>query len=277
MPAARLASSGALSGNRAARDNLLEKLDGIIGEIAGRAEELFPRRLLRGRKIYCSGSGLISRAILTARDRDGRVWMIAQPMDRGERVDLSAWRAQGMRASATGSVDLTGAPVEAADIIGGPGDYHRQPLFSGGAWRFAAAQSGGMEGLLERLAWRLRDAGRGADPHQLARFGEASIAVETARLWVRRAAEMAETSDESAEAIAAYVNLARCAVERAALDLLELVQRSVGLSAFLRPNPIERMARDLATYLRQPAPDRALTEGAAFALRERAGAAVAAR
>ena len=55
-------------------------------------------------------------------------------------------------------------------------------------------------------------------------------------------------------------------MERAALDVLELAQRSVGLGAFLRPNPMERMMRDLATYLRQPAPDRVLAGAAAFVL-----------
>jgi hypothetical protein len=34
----------------------------------------------------------------------------------------------------------------------------------------------------------------------------------------------------------------------------------------MRPAPLERIARDLATYLRQPAPDRALTEAAAWVL-----------
>lgn len=226
------------------------------------------RRSLRGRKIYCSGAGVVVRALVTARDADGRVWMLTPAQNQGERVDLSGWRVQGMRASATGTVDFTGVSVDSKDIVGGPGDYHRQPLFSGGAWRFAAAQTGGMEGLLHLLAEHLRATGRGGDPHQLARFGEVSIAVETARLWVERAANLAETSDESAEAIVSYVNLARCAVERAALDLLERVQRSVGLTAFVRPHPIDRMARDLATYLRQPGPDRALTEGAASALRQ---------
>jgi hypothetical protein len=40
-------------------------------------------------------------------------------------------------------------------------------------------------------------------------------------------------------------------------------QRSVGLQAFLRPNPIEPMSRHLPTYLRQPGPDRARTDAAA--------------
>ncbi len=233
-----------------------------------------PSRILCGRKIYCSGTGAVARPLVTAKDTEGRVWILTPCMNRGERVDLSAWRAQGMRASATGTVDFTGVRIEPEDIVGGPDDYHRQPAFSGGAWRFAAAQLGGMEGLLDHFAGHLLDSKRGGDPHQLARFGESVIAVETARLWVQRAAEFVEMSNASSEAIVAYVNLGRCAVERAALDLLELTQRSVGLPAFLRPNPIERMARDLTTYLRQPGPDRALTEGAAFALRRRGGEAV---
>ena len=66
------------------------------------------------------------------------------------------------------------------------------------------------------------------------------------------------------------VNLARIAVERAALDVITLVQRSLGLSALhgvaIRPSAL---MRDLATYLRQPAPDETLTEAAAwFAQRE---------
>jgi hypothetical protein len=47
---------------------------------------------------------------------------------------------------------------------------------------------------------------------------------------------------------------------------MEAVQRSVGLAGFMRSHPIERLTRDLATYLRQPAPDQALTAAAAYAL-----------
>jgi hypothetical protein len=42
------------------------------------------------------------------------------------------------------------------------------------------------------------------------------------------------------------------------------VQRSLGLSAFGQGNPVERVCRDLATYLRQPAPDQTLTEAASW-------------
>ena len=90
------------------------------------------------------------------------------------------------------------------------------------------------------------------------------MAVELARLWVFRACAVAQNANLSPAASVAYVNMARLAVERAGLDVLELTHRSVGLSGFLRPSPIERISRDLATYLRQPAPDAALCGAARF-------------
>jgi alkylation response protein AidB-like acyl-CoA dehydrogenase len=226
-------------------------------------------RLLDGRKVLCSGAGWVDRALVTARDAEApetppRMVLVAS-LPR-ERADLSRWTAQGMRASATGAVDFRGVEIgRDAVLIGAPGDYGRQPDFSAGAWRFAAVQCGGVEALLGGFRDHLRRTGRGSDPHQAARLGLAGIAAETARLWVESAAARAEASGAGEDAVA-YVNLARLAVERAALDVLELAQRSVGLAAFLRPNPLERIARDLATYLRQPAPDRALTEAAAYVL-----------
>ena len=113
---------------------------------------------------------------------------------------------------------------------------------------------------------QLRAAGRLDDPHHLHRLGTAMIACETARLWVREAARAAEDPGADPADAVAYTGLARIAVETACLDAMRLVQRSLGLSAFRRGNPVERICRDLATYLRQPAPDAVLTE-AASALR----------
>jgi hypothetical protein len=43
------------------------------------------------------------------------------------------------------------------------------------------------------------------------------------------------------------------------------------LSAFRQGHDIERICRDLGTYLRQPAPDEVLTEGAAWFARDLPG------
>jgi alkylation response protein AidB-like acyl-CoA dehydrogenase len=204
---------------------------------------------------------------VTATDENGRRLMVL-PKVGSDRADLSSWRAQGMRASATGAVDFTGVEIDSIEIVGREGDYERQPWFSAGAWRFAAVHLGGMERLLDLLRRHLQATNRGQDPHQAARIGEAAMAVETARLWVTQSASISDDGlgSRAPEQLVAYVNLARLAVEAAALNLMQLVQRSVGLQAFLRPNPIERISRDLATYLRQPGPDRARTDAANWIL-----------
>ena len=232
------------------------------------------RTWLEGRKILASGAGHIERPLVTATDADGRRLMVLPKLDAPDRADLSGWRAQGMRASATGAVDFTGVEIKPIEIVGREGDYERQPWFSGGAWRFAAVHLGGMERLFDLLRRHLQETNRGKDPHQAARLGRVTMAVETARLWVAQAASIAEAplGSRAPEQAVAYVNLTRLAVEAAALDLMQLVQRSVGLQAFLRPNPIERISRDLATYLRQPGPDRALTDAAAWILAQPLGA-----
>ena len=226
------------------------------------------RHYLVGRKILASGAGHIERPLVTATDEDGGRLMVLPKLRPSDRADLSGWTAQGMRASATGAVDFTGIEIDSVEILGHAGDYERQPWFSVGAWRFAAVQLGGMERLFDLLRWHLQETNRGGDSHQAARLGESAMTIETARLWVAQAASLTEAALDSRapEQLVAYVNLARLAVEAAALDLMQLVQRSVGLRAFLRPSPIERISRDLATYLRQPGPDRALTDAAAWIL-----------
>jgi alkylation response protein AidB-like acyl-CoA dehydrogenase len=231
------------------------------------------RPWLEGRKILASGAGHIERPLVTATDENGRRLMVLPKLGSSDRADLSRWRAQGMRASATGAVDFTGVEIQPIEIVGRDGDYERQPWFSAGAWRFAAVHLGGMERLFDLLRRHLQETNRGQDPHQASRLGGGAMAIETVRLWVAQAATITGTpfGSRPPEQLVAYVNLARLAVEAAALDLMQLVQRSVGLQAFLRPNPIERISRDLATYLRQPGPDRARTDAATWILAQHLG------
>lgn len=60
--------------------------------------------------------------------------------------------------------------------------------------------------------------------------------------------------------------MARLAIERICLDVMEIAERSAGTRALLAPNPIERIVRNLALYLHQPAPDAALANVGQYAL-----------
>lgn len=221
---------------------------------------------LIGGKIFASGAGYLTRPLVTARARGNGLLMVMPRLKVGEHADMRRWQAHGMRASATGDIDLTGIDITPADIIGQDNDYHREPLFSAGAWRFAAVQSGAIWRILDIVRHHLRRTGRGDDAHQLARFGAMVLHVESARQWVESAAHIAGNAEKSAAERIAYVNLCRTAVEAAGMEIIQLAQRSVGLAGLLRSHPLEQACRDLATYLRQPAPDRALVTAASHYL-----------
>jgi alkylation response protein AidB-like acyl-CoA dehydrogenase len=217
--------------------------------------------VLQGRKILASGAGFVTDPIVTAKAGDGQIMCLLQlAMD--EKVDLSAWTAQGMRSTATGAIDLSGIIVTAENMIGVAGDFMRQPYFSGGAWRFCAAHVGATERLVDLFRDHLVTTARGEDPYQRQRLAQGIACAKTARFWVEEAARRLSAEEPDADNVVAFANLTRMVTERCALDVMETVQRGVGLSSFVRPHPIERISRDLATYLRQPVPDMAMSNGA---------------
>ena len=223
------------------------------------------RLVLRGGKILCSGAGQFRRPLIAA-DHDGGSQLAIPLIDPPRRAEAASWTAQGMRATATGSVDFDGIVVHEDELVGAKGDYLRSPYFRGGAWRVIAVQLGGLEAVLEAFGAQLRGGPHCDQPLQLARYGEAEIACETARLWVKKAARLAEGPVDDAAAIDAYVDLARNAFEGAALNVVALAQKVIGLKSFLRPNPLERLVRDLTTYLRQPNLDMSLLSAATYRL-----------
>ena len=217
--------------------------------------------VLQGRKILASGAGFVTDPIVTAKAGDGQVMCLLQ-LAMEEEVDLSAWTAQGMRSTATGAIDLSGIVVTAENMVGVAGDFMRQPYFSGGAWRFCAAHVGATERLIDLFRDHLVTTARGEDPYQRQRLAQGIACAKTARFWVEEAARRLSAEEPDADNVVAFANLTRMVTERCALDVMETVQRGVGLGSFVRPHPIERISRDLATYLRQPVPDMAMSNGA---------------
>ena len=242
-------AEGGLSGVWGAED-----ATGLRAEFDGR------RWRLTGRKILASGAGFVTRPVVTARAETGQILLLPH-LQRDDRADVSGWTAQGMRSSATGSVDFSGLTLDADQALGEPGDFMRQPHFSGGAWRFCAAQLGASERLVDLFREHLVARGRESDPYQLERVAHCVAATSSAAFWILEAARMLAEPTAAAD-IVAFVNLTRMVTERAALDVLETVHRGAGLNGFLRPHPIERISRDLSTYLRQPVPDLAMADAA---------------
>jgi alkylation response protein AidB-like acyl-CoA dehydrogenase len=93
---------------------------------------------LTGRKCFATGAGYIDHAIVTATLADGRRQMVIVGAADESRADASGWRVHGMKATLSGTYDLTGLSADETAQLGRPGDYELEPRFSAGAWRFTA-------------------------------------------------------------------------------------------------------------------------------------------
>jgi alkylation response protein AidB-like acyl-CoA dehydrogenase len=218
---------------------------------------------LTGEKWFCSAAGAAKQALVTAQTEAGSR-LVLVPITPHIVVTDRGVKLAGMRAAATGTVDFTGMAVNGEALIGEPGDYLLEPVFSTGAWRSSAVALGGLAALLDTAQDELCSRGRADNPFQRMRYGQSAIAHETGRLWMLEVVKRIDAATGAGDEAVAYVNLARTAIESACLDALRHIQRSLGLSAFMQGSKAERIARDLATYLRQPAPDEALVEAAGY-------------
>lgn len=229
---------------------------------------------LAGNKTFASGCRMIQRPVVTAEvnDDDRHGWqMVLLRLDSAEladplRIDDTSWQPLGMEASGSFTMDLSGGPVALTDLLGAPGDFYREPLFHGGAIRFASVHAGAVLRLHQLFAEWLNSGKRDADPYQIARLGELTLLAQEAIFWIEQAATVAErglslSADKfAAERMVEFANTMRLAVERLATAAMAIVVPGVGARGLLRPHRFEQVVRDLTTYLRQPAPDQTLAE-----------------
>ncbi|MBW6526370.1 acyl-CoA dehydrogenase [Sphingomonas sp. RHCKR7] len=218
---------------------------------------------LSGGKSFASGAGVLSHALVTIDAAGGRQLALLDLAAVSPAVDRSVWHVVGMQRSETHVVRWRDVPLDASALVGAPGDYVREPWFSGGALRFAAVQAGGVARLVDEVRDHLVAAGRAADPHQAGRLARLYALAEGAAAAVRRASE-GWFGAESARL--PLVAAARAAVYAAGGEALGLAQEAVGVQALFRDHPLAATLTDLAMYLRQPGPDaQRMAVGAAVA------------
>lgn len=213
---------------------------------------------LIGEKMFASGAGGLDYALVTAASKDTARRLVIVPANEKARTDLSGWRVRGMRASVSGRYMLDGMAVDPLMLLGQPGDYDRDPRFTAGAWRFCAAQLGGIEALVSEIRLAMCDSAR-EDPLPRARFADAVVAVRTAGFWVEEAAQRFASGDADAVAIA---RLTRGVVENAGFTVMEAAARVLGTRSAFDGERADKIIRDLSLYLRQAGPDHARDEAA---------------
>jgi len=208
---------------------------------------------LSGRKSWCSGAGIVSHALVTAWDGEGRQCLAAVAIGQpGVTVTTDGWHAVGMGRVASGDVLFDAA---AAVEIGMPGQYTGRPGFWQGGCGIAACWYGGMLPFADAVADVVA---RRDDPHAAAHLGAIDAALTAARALL---VETASWIDEHPFASAQMQALrSRAAVEEAAGSVLAHAGRALGAGPLCRNAALAQRFADLPVFVRQSHAERDLAE-----------------
>ncbi|WP_028936204.1 acyl-CoA dehydrogenase family protein [Pseudonocardia spinosispora] len=204
--------------------------------------------VLRGSARFCSGAGLIDRALVVARPIDPAAApaLVEVRLDRGGvHPDAASWQADGMARSDT--LDVRFADVTVERTVGGPGWYTERPGFALGGGGVAAVWWGGAAGVLRGAFQHLRD--REPDQHQLAHLGELHALVVAARALLRDTADGIDAAPAGDHGVA--IATTRSAVERSCRDVVDRVPRILGPGVWSGDGRLSTQLADLQMYVRQ--------------------------
>lgn len=212
---------------------------------------------LEGTKAWCSGAGICTHALITARREDNVRGLYAVDLGQPEVTALTeSWRNAGMRGSDTRSVQLSNA---VGIPVGRPGDYLARPGFWHGAIGVAACWLGGARGVSAPLYRAVADGhdGPAADAHTQAHLGAVDAALAAAEAMLVSAACYvdAEPFGDRAELIARRV---RAVVERAVDESITRTGRALGPAPLALDARHAQRVADLTIYVRQSHAERDL-------------------
>lgn len=188
---------------------------------------------LCGSKLFAVGAGRVTRPLVTARGADGRrrVFLLTAT-DAAYWINPRICRMIGMLDAASHSVTISGVDASAAEEVGAPDAIASETWQSVRSLRVSATRVGALKGLAHDVEASVTAAGS-VGPYQLHRIAELAVEVEGAFAWLERAgvAPFALAEAGGAAEIAAYVHMARCAIERAIDHVVRIAQQALGAEA----------------------------------------------
>lgn len=204
--------------------------------------------LLDGTKVWCSGAGLCSHALVTALLPSGDRGLFAVAVDGGGVHALpSDWSNVGMSESDTRSVQFTATPAVA---VGRPGEYLTRPGFWHGAVGVAACWLGGARAVAAPLY--ARASSEKADAHALAHLGAVDAALAAAEATLLSAAAEIDGDPLDRKGRAELIaRRARAVVETAVEESIHRTGRALGPAPLCLDAAHAQRVADLTVYVRQ--------------------------
>ena len=219
------------------------RADGLNLECSG------GRATLTGSKMFCTGAGLIDRALITVAGRLVDVDLRAEGGTLS--MDYSAWKTSAFAGTNTATVTFNRTPV--ARVIGENDWYLKRPGFWHGACGPAACWAGGAAGLLDYAVKQARD-----EAHGLAHLGAMRADVWAMRSYLETAG--VEIDDDPGNYDAAMVRAltVRHLIEQASTQTLQRLGRAFGPRPLAFDEAVSRRCQELELYIRQSHAERDL-------------------
>ncbi len=213
--------------------------------------------ILNGTKVWCSGAGFCTNALVTARLDDGSRGLFAVTVTEPAVKALpTTWWNVGMAGSDTRAVQFHNAHAVA---VGDPEDYLNRPGFWHGAIGVAACWLGGARKVAEPLYRCARS--QSADAYSLAHLGavDAALAAGDAILGAAALHIDADPFDRTRTA-QLLARRARTIVEHAAEEAITRTGRALGPGPLCQDGRHAQRVADLTIYIRQSHAERDLAE-----------------
>lgn len=208
--------------------------------------------VLHGAREYCSGAGILDRALITATDPAGNdVLTVANLWNAGVHIQPDTWQAVGMADSLSSTVQFHTVP---AQVIANPGFYTNRPGFWRGSVNVAAAWYGGALGLARAIRPRLEETA----PGSRRQAAELHVAIATVRLLLQQAAAEIDSGCEPDGSAFARAMLVRQATFDGCRTVLNIASEAGGTSMATHDRFQARRLADLPVYLQQHHPNRDL-------------------
>jgi len=213
--------------------------------------------VLNGTKVWCSGAGFCTHALVTARIDHGIRGLFAVTItDPAVKPLPSTWWNAGMAGSDTRPVQFHNAQAIA---VGDPGDYLSRPGFWHGAIGVAACWLGGarrVAGPLYRCA-----SSESADAYSLAHLGAVDAALAAGEAILGSAAAQIDSDPFDRAGIAQLLaRRARTVVEHAVDEAITRTGRALGPGPLCQDGRHAQRVADLTIYVRQSHAERDLAE-----------------
>ena len=203
--------------------------------------------VLSGSKMFCSGAGLLDRALVTVGEPEQRL-VDVDLRSHAERItiDDSGWKTEAFRETKTSTVTFADLSISEKQMVEGPGWYLDRPGFWHGACGPAACWAGGAEGLVDFALRQKRK-----DAHTLAHLGAMQAAVWTMKACLKAAGREIDESPDDALSARIRARIVRHTIEQASTDILRRLTRAYGPYPLAMDGESSRRCHELDLYLRQ--------------------------